>query len=121
MANLFVHSELSTDDVDKAKSFYSALFDWTLQDIPMPQGAYTMINSGVTSIGGLTRNMAPGTPSHWMPYVSVDDIHKSTAKAKELGANVVLDSQEVMGAGWLSVFIDPTGAMLGLWQATKAA
>ena len=28
MANPFVHVELMTGDVDKAKAFYEALFDW---------------------------------------------------------------------------------------------
>ena len=26
------------------------------------------------------------------------------------------DVTEVMGMGWLSIIVDPTGAMLGLWQ-----
>jgi predicted enzyme related to lactoylglutathione lyase len=26
------------------------------------------------------------------------------------------DVTEVMGMGWLSILIDPTGAVLGLWQ-----
>ncbi len=116
MANPFVHAELSTTDVDKAKAFYSGLFDWKLEDMPMPQGTYTIINVGEGVGGGLTRNMMPGTPSHWMPYVGVDDIRASTAKAKELGATMMLENEDV-GMGWLSIFTDPTGAMLGLWQA----
>jgi len=32
MANPFVHIELHTQDPEKAKSFYSKLFDWTLED-----------------------------------------------------------------------------------------
>ena len=32
MANPFVHVELMSTDVDKAKSFYGKLFDWTLED-----------------------------------------------------------------------------------------
>ena len=35
MANAFVHVELNTTDVGKAKAFYGKLFDWTLEDIPM--------------------------------------------------------------------------------------
>ena len=35
MANPFVHVELSTTDVSKAKSFYGALFDWKLEDAEM--------------------------------------------------------------------------------------
>jgi predicted enzyme related to lactoylglutathione lyase len=51
--------------------------------------------------------------------VLVDDIAASTAKAKSLGATVMLDVTEVMGMGWMSVIIDPTGAALGLWKAKK--
>jgi predicted enzyme related to lactoylglutathione lyase len=47
MANPFVHVELATTDLDKAKSFYSSLFNWQLQDMDMGGGmSYTMINVG---------------------------------------------------------------------------
>ena len=47
MANLFVHVELATTDLDKAKSFYQSLFDWQLQDMDMGGGmSYTMIGVG---------------------------------------------------------------------------
>jgi predicted enzyme related to lactoylglutathione lyase len=35
MANPFVHVELNTTDVDKAKEFYGQLFDWKLEDMAM--------------------------------------------------------------------------------------
>ena len=35
MANAFVHSDLATTDVEKAKAFYGKLFDWKLEDVPM--------------------------------------------------------------------------------------
>jgi predicted enzyme related to lactoylglutathione lyase len=53
MANPFVHVELHTKDLPKARQFYSGLFGWELQDMPMPGGggSYTMINGGA-GIGG---------------------------------------------------------------------
>ncbi len=39
MAKPFVHVELNTTDVAKAKSFYGKLFDWKLEDVPMPGGS----------------------------------------------------------------------------------
>ncbi len=30
------------------------------------------------------------------------------------------DVTEVMGAGWFSIILDPTGAALGLWKAKAA-
>jgi hypothetical protein len=63
--------------------------------------------------------MIPGAPSSWLAYVEVDDIHAATKKAHSLGANIMRDVTEVMGMGWLSILVDPTGAALGLWQTKK--
>jgi predicted enzyme related to lactoylglutathione lyase len=117
MANAFVHVELNTTDVDKAKAFYGELFEWTLEDMPMgPAGNYTMIKVGQGTAGGMLKHPVPGAPSAWLAYVQVDDIKAATEKARSLGAKIMQDVTEVMGMGWLSVLIDPTGAALGLWQ-----
>ena len=116
MANPFVHVELNTTDLDKAKAFYGKLFDWKLEDLPMGESSYTMIKVGEGTGGGMMKQMIPGAPSAWLPYVLVDDIKASTQKAKTLGATIMKDVTEVMGAGWLSILVDPTGAVLGLWQ-----
>ena len=118
MANPFVHVELNTPDPQKAKTFYSKLFQWQLEDMPNPavaDGSYTLIKVGEGTGGGIMKQV-PGGPSGWLAYVQVDDIHASTQKAKSLGATVMKDVTEVMGAGWLSIIIDPTGAALGLWK-----
>ena len=119
MANPFVHVELSTTDLGKAKKFYGKLFDWKMQDIPMPQGSYTMIDVSEGTGGGMMKQLMPGAPSAWLPYVLVDDIKVATKKAKSLGATVMKDVTEVMNMGWLSIITDPTGAALGLWQPKK--
>jgi predicted enzyme related to lactoylglutathione lyase len=117
MGNPFVHVELATSDVAKAKSFYGSLFDWQLSDIDMGGGmTYTMINVGDGTGGGMMKQMIPNPPCAWLAYVLVDDIRAATDKAKSLGAVVMSDVTEVMDAGSLSIIRDPTGAMLGLWQ-----
>jgi uncharacterized protein len=119
MANAFVHVELNTTDVAKAKGFYGRLFEWTLEDVPMGDGTYTMIKVGQGTAGGIMKHPMPGAPSAWLAYVLVDDIHAATDKAKSLGAKIITDVTEVMGMGWLSILIDPTGAALGMWQPKK--
>ena len=117
MANPFVHVELNTQDVAKAKSFYQSLFAWSLNDVDMGGGKiYTLINVGEGTGGGMMQHPMPGAPSVWLPYVSVDDIAAATAKAKSLGGTVIVDSMPVAGEGTLSVVTDPTGATFGLWQ-----
>jgi len=116
MANPFVHIELNTTDLSQAKTFYGALFGWKMEDLPMPQGPYTMIDVGEGTGGGMMTQLMPGAPSSWLPYVAVDDITAATQKAKSLGASVMQDVTEVPNMGWLSIITDPTGAMLGLWK-----
>ena len=117
MGNPFVHVELSTTDLDRAKSFYQALFDWQLLDHDMGGGThYTMIDVGEGTGGGMMTHPMPGAPSFWLSYILVDDIAAATAKAKSLGATIIQDQLEVPEAGTLTIFTDPTGATLGLWQ-----
>ncbi len=120
MPNPFIHIELSTSDVDKAKSFYGSLFDWKLKDEQMgPDMTYTMVSVGEGTGGGMMKQMMPGAPSAWLPYVDVSDIKASVQKVTTLGGKVVRDVMEVMDAGYIAIITDPTGAYLGLWQ-TKA-
>ena len=94
MPNPFCHIELNTTNLPAAKTFYSKLFDWQLEEVP-------------------------GAPSAWLAYVMVDDVRASTAKAKSLGATVMKDVTDVMGHGQMSVLIDPTGAAIALWQPAQ--
>src|SRR5436190_23564827 len=107
MPNAFVHVELNTTDVDKAKAFYGKLFAWELEDVQMPEMVYTMVKTGGTG-GGIMKNPMPGVPSFWLTYVEVDDIKAATAKAKSLGATIHKDVMEVADMGWLSIISDPT-------------
>jgi len=117
MANPFVHLELNTTDPDKAKDFYRQLFDWQMDDTPMPTGTYTLIKTGKDPGGGLMKHPMPGAPSQWLPYVGVDDINAATEKAKSLGATVLVQPMEIPNVGWFSIFLDPTGAALALFKS----
>jgi predicted enzyme related to lactoylglutathione lyase len=114
MANPFVHVELMTSDMTKAKAFYSGLFDWQLEDIPGME--YTMINVGAGTGGGMMKHPVPGSPSCWLAYVQVDDAAAATEKARTLGATICKEVTEIPGVGRFSVITDPTGATLALWQ-----
>ena len=116
MPNPFVHVELQTRDLPKAKEFYARLFDWKLRDLPMQGGSYTMIDVGGGTGGGMVASPDPNAPPSWVAYVGVDDIRAMTEKARQPGATICLDVTEVGDFGWMSVFTDPTGATLAIWQ-----
>jgi predicted enzyme related to lactoylglutathione lyase len=118
MANPFVHVELNTTDVAKAKAFYGALFGWKFEDLAAGPtgGPYTLIQVGEGTGGGMQKHPIPNSPSAWLPYVLVDDIKKATDKARSLGAQILADGVEVSGRGTFSAFVDPTGAPLAIFQ-----
>jgi uncharacterized protein len=112
--NPFVHMELNTTDVAKAKSFYSQLFAWELE--PMPAMDYTIIKTGGDIGGGIMQHPMPGAPTLWIPYISVDDLAAATKKALALGGQLIKDVTEVPGMGSFTIILDPTGAAIGLWK-----
>ena len=116
MANPFVHVELHTSDPEKVKKFYTGLLSWKLEDMPMGEDTYTMIQVGEGTGGGIMKNRAPGVPSHWLAYIQVDDLAGSTQQAEKLGGKVVQPITEVPEMGSFSVIADPDGAVFGLWE-----
>jgi predicted enzyme related to lactoylglutathione lyase len=116
VANPFAHIELNTDDVAQAKKFYKKVFAWKLKDAKgMP---YTMIDVGKGVGGGMQKKPMPG-PTSWVPYVEVDSVKKSIARAKKAGGNVLMDYMAIGDMGAVGVFADPGGAILGVWEAAK--
>jgi len=61
----------------------------------------------------------PDGPTAWLNYVEVADVKRSLAKAKKLGATIVQGYQPIPGMGAFGIFVDPTGAALGVWEAGK--
>jgi predicted enzyme related to lactoylglutathione lyase len=115
----FVHLELNTPDLAKAKEFYGNLFGWSFTDMDMgPGGIYSTFKPDKDPGGGMMS--MEGAPTMWLAYVGVDDIRAATDKAKSLGAQVIRDSMPVPGHGIFSIITDPTGAMVALWEAKTA-
>lgn len=115
MANPFVHLELNSSNLGKAKEFYGALFGWQFQDMDMgPAGIYSTFKPDSGPGGGMTS--MPGGNQGWLAYVGVEDIHAATGKARSLGATIIHDSQEIPNVGWMSILTDPTGSTIAMFQ-----
>jgi hypothetical protein len=114
MPNPFIHIELQTQDLVKAKAFYSALFDWRFDDIPGMK--YTMVEVGEGTGGGMMQAKEPGPRSQWIPFIQVDDVHGTAERVRALGGMILKGPAEVPGYGWYGVIADPTGATFGIWK-----
>jgi uncharacterized protein len=113
-------TDLSTNDTDGAKSFYSALMGWEIEDLPAGEGmVYSMARLGGRAAAALASGR-PGEPPHWNLYVTVESAADAAAKAKELGATVVMDAFDVMEAGRMAVLKDPVGAFVMPWEPRQS-
>ena len=110
--------DLGTPDMDRTVSFYSEVFGWDIPESPVADqtGGYRTASSGGKSVGGVMPLMQEGQPPVWSTYVSVDDADATVAKVTEAGGTVIAGPMDVMELGRMAVFMDPTGAAVGIWQ-----
>lgn len=116
-------NELYTSDDKAGQKFYSAMFGW--QDEPKdmgPMGTYHVQKLADKQVGGMMKNpMPPGSPSCWVVYFFVMDLGAATQKAKQLGANAMMENTPIPGVGSFSMLMDPTGAVFALFQPAMGA
>jgi predicted enzyme related to lactoylglutathione lyase len=105
--------EAVTTDVDRASTFYSTLFGWTPEAMPMPEFVYTTFKLGDDYVAGMMPilpKMGPVRP-HWGTYFTVDDVDATTAVAKSLGATNCVPPMDIPGVGRMSGIVSPQGVM----------
>lgn len=112
MSAQFVWFDVTVDDADRAREFYSGLFGWSASD---GAGGYsTWFSDGGQPWAGVAQ-AGPAVPAgRWVPYVVVDDLDDATKRAVSLGATVVAEATQ--GPGGTSVtIVDPAGAHVALF------
>lgn len=118
--------DVQTSDPAGAKSFYSALFGWEYDDMPVGHdeagnpAVYSLAKKNGKDVAAIAPLPMPGVPPHWNTYVTVADVDASAAKVAGAGGTVVMDAFDVMDAGRMAVIADPTGAMFNLWTAKES-
>lgn len=104
--------DYSAKDLDGARAFYGALFDWTWFDVPTGGEPYVMAQIGGKDVAALMpqpeQEQQGGAPAHWNSYVTVDDVDATTAQVKELGGQVVLEPRDIP-PGRFATVVDPQG------------
>jgi uncharacterized protein len=117
----FCWAELMSKDIAKAKAFYSKLFGWRTEAMPMPDFEYTLFKAGDVSAGGGMAVPAGHDfiPSHWVPYFAVNDCDGTVAKAKGHGSTVHVPPTDIPNIGRFSSMADPQGAAFAILQPAQ--
>src|SRR6266545_1772383 len=107
---------LATSDPAAAKTFYTRLFGWRVEDLSAGEaGAYTLLRRTGLDVAMLYRQApearAAGAPPHWTSYISVEDADATAARVEELGGAAVFRAPfDVLDAGRVAASRDPTRA-----------
>jgi predicted enzyme related to lactoylglutathione lyase len=113
--------EIPAEDPQRARRFYGQLFGWEFKDSGMPDMQYLLAETASGEAGstglGLMRRMAPG--QQFVTYFDVPSVAEHVARAKELGAEVLMDKMEVPGHGYFAQLKDPEGNVFALWESAQ--
>lgn len=111
-----VHLELHTPDQVRASAFYAELLHWRPEFVRAEAGSYLALDTGPNLGGGVVecRTRRP----LWLPYVEVDRVQRSTERARELGAVVLLEPREGP-SGWRSIVSSPDAGEVALWEPKR--
>jgi uncharacterized protein len=116
-------NDLSTNDVDAVKDFYSGLFGWEFEDLDTGGGPpYTLVKHDGAA-GGRQAGIRPltpeqsqaGIPPHWIPYFTVESTDDTAGKITEGGGRVHAGPMDV-GPGRIAVAADAQGAAFALFE-----
>jgi hypothetical protein len=116
----FCWLDLAASDADSAKDFYGKLFGWTAHEQPANGGSFTRLRLSDQDVGSLYQLrdalLDHGMPSHWTPYVRVDNVEDAARRAIRLGGSVIADPFVVSGVARIALMQDSVGALVGLWE-----
>ena len=116
--------EIYVDDMGRAKSFYESVFQIELQNM-MPPGEESsahmemnMFTGDMTSYGAtgalIKMEGMPAGQNSVMVYFSCEDCAAEEARVKEFGGSVERSKFSIGEHGFITVFKDTEGNMLGL-------
>jgi predicted enzyme related to lactoylglutathione lyase len=113
--------DIATDDIKRAKTFYTKLFGWKIGPIPgLPD--YLHIDTGgpdASPDGGMMPRKAPQQAI--TNYISVPSVAKAAAKAVKLGGKICVPKTAVPQMGYFVVCLDTEGNQFALWEMNQKA
>jgi predicted enzyme related to lactoylglutathione lyase len=112
----FAWYELTTTDVESARSFYTKVIGWQVLDASAPGRPYMLFTAGPALVGGLlllTRQAREtGARSGWIGYVEVNDVDSTADRVRQLGGAVHVKPTDVADVSRFCIFTDPQTARL---------
>lgn len=107
-----IWNQCQTADPARAAEFYSAVFGYELEELPMAGEAFHLLRVGGRGIAAVRAPIAAmGSEPHWSTVFAVADTDETAARGEELGGTVPLRPLDLPEIGRIAVLRDPVGAV----------
>jgi uncharacterized protein len=110
--------DFSSPDLDASIEFYGGLLGWDVPEAENSEetGGYRQAMRDGKPVAGMMPKMQEEQPTVWSTYFSVEDADAIAAAVTDAGGTVMVEPMDVMDLGRMAVFVDPGGAVFGVWQ-----
>ena len=113
----FCWLDLAATDAAAAVAFYEQAFGWTFREQAANGGRFLRWSAPGGQAGSLyqlgRRQREGGVPSHWTPYLHVDDADDAVRRVAGCGGQTRVAPFEVDGTARIALIEDAAGALLG--------
>lgn len=110
-------ADIMTSDTAATRAFYGALLGWESDEPNEEFGGYVNFTKDGARISGAMANQSGGAvPDVWSIYLAVADAKATCEAVVEAGGSVMVEPLVVGTLGTMAVVVDPTGAVIGMWQ-----
>lgn len=106
--------ELHSKDLPADLKWLTSTFDLTIEEMPMPNGTYSILKSGDVTLGGAMPAMMEQAPSMWLAWVHVANCDEAAARVTSNGGQVFGQPWDMDGVGRMVVVADNTGGVFGI-------
>lgn len=118
MGNPVVQFQIVSRNPDRSSAFYGKLFNWKISD-NNALGYRTLDPQNAKGISGGIWPCPPEGHAMVQVFVAVADVSAHVAKAKALGATVVIPPSRLPDGDEMAVILDPDGLAVGLMAERK--
>ena len=120
-----VHFEIPVDERDRAKKFYSSVFEWSMQEMPFQDDVYIfaitspvdenyMLQEKGAINGGMFKR--DGDLKNPIITIGVSSIDEFVEKIEAAGGKIIVPKGEVPDMGYYAYFKDTEGNIMGIWE-----
>lgn len=118
---MFSYADLQTIDLEAARTFYTDLFGWKVNEQPLGEGeVYLMFEKNGHTACAASRQSpeqtSQGMAPMWNTYFTVSEVDTRSKEAEAAGGSIYMHPFDVFDAGRMAVIADPAGAVFCLWE-----